>query len=122
MPVIAYRRIDDVIDAVNQRAKPLALYVFSNHERFSAQVLESTSSGGATVNDVFRHVTEPALPFGGAGPSGHGAYHGRYTFTAFSHPRSVYFQASGDNPAEKLTRAPFKGKLEALLGQSTASS
>ncbi|HEY3653376.1 MAG TPA: aldehyde dehydrogenase family protein [Steroidobacteraceae bacterium] len=116
MPVIAYDDLEDVLDQVNDREKPLALYVFSEDSAFVDKVLTRTSSGGATVNDVIRHVTEPTLPFGGAGPSGHGSYHGKYSFLAFSHTRSVYLQSSQNSPMEGITRPPFAGKLEAILG------
>jgi aldehyde dehydrogenase (NAD+) len=116
MPVMDYDDIDDVIDQVNGRDKPLALYVFSDDEAFVDKVLGRTSSGGATVNDVIRHVTEPTLPFGGAGASGHGSYHGKYSFLTFSHTRSIYLQSPHDSPMEGITRPPFAGKLEAILG------
>jgi aldehyde dehydrogenase (NAD+) len=116
MPILTYEAIDKVIDRVNSRDKPLALYVFSNNEKFVEDVIGRTSSGGVTVNDVIRHVAEANLPFGGAGPSGHGNYHGKYSFLAFSHTRSVYYQSPRDNPGEAVTRPPFEGKLEALLG------
>lgn len=116
MPVLTYDDLDLVIEQVNGRDKPLALYVFSNAPAFVEKVLTGTSSGGATVNDVIRHVTEPTLPFGGAGPSGHGSYHGKYSFLAFSHTRSIYLQSSENSPMEGITRPPYAGKLEAILG------
>jgi aldehyde dehydrogenase (NAD+) len=115
MPVLGYDDLDDVLDQVNGRDKALALYVFSEDPAFIDKVLMNTSSGGATVNDVIRHVTEPTLPFGGAGPSGHGSYHGKYSFLAFSHTRSVYLQSPQNSPMEGITRPPFAGKLEAIL-------
>lgn len=113
MPVLTYDDLDDVLGEINRRAKPLAVYVFSRRAEFIDAVLSGTSSGGATVNDVIQHVAEPKLPFGGVGPSGLGAYHGIWSFLAFSHERSVYYQAA-DNPMEAFARPPYAGKLETL--------
>jgi len=111
--VLAYDELDDVLGEINGRDKPLAVYVFSRRQEFIDLVLARTSSGGATINDVFAHVAEPNLPFGGVGPSGLGAYHGIYSFLAFSHERSVYYQAA-ENPMEAFARPPYAGKLEML--------
>jgi aldehyde dehydrogenase (NAD+) len=113
MPVLTYDDVDEVIAQINARDKPLALYVFSRRAEFVNTVLSRTSSGGATINDVIAHVTEPGLPFGGVGPSGVGAYHGVWSFLAFSHQRSVYHQAD-ENPVESFLRPPYAGKLEML--------
>jgi aldehyde dehydrogenase (NAD+) len=113
MPVLTYDDVDDALGEINGRDKPLAVYVFSRRAEFIDAVLSRTSSGGATINDVIQHVAEPNLPFGGVGPSGLGAYHGVYSFVAFSHERSVYYQAA-DNPMEAFSRPPYAGKLEIL--------
>jgi len=113
LPVLTYDSVDAAVDEINGRPKPLALYVFSRRNEFIEAVLARTSSGGVTVNGVIQHVAEHNLPFGGVGPSGLGAYHGMYSFLAFSHERSVYYQAA-DNPIEAFARPPYAGKLEAL--------
>lgn len=113
LPVLTYSDLDDVLAEVNGRGKPLALYVFSRRAGFIDAVLSRTSSGGVTVNDVLQHCVEPALPFGGVGPSGMGVYHGVHTFLAFTHERSVYYQADV-NPREAFSRPPYAGKLEVL--------
>jgi aldehyde dehydrogenase (NAD+) len=113
MPVLTYDGLDDVLGEINRRDKPLALYVFSRRPEFVEAILSRTSSGGATINDVIQHVAEPNLPFGGVGPSGLGAYHGMYSFLAFTHERSVYYQAD-QNPMEVFSRPPYAGKLEML--------
>lgn len=89
LPVVAVRDIDDAIDHVNARPKPLALYVFSRDREVQRRVLELTTSGGACVNEVLAHATVPELPFGGVGHSGMGAYHGRFGFETFSHRKAV---------------------------------
>lgn len=89
LPVIKIKDIGEAISFVNARPKPLALYLFSHDEEVKARVLERTSSGGATINHVWMHLGVPGLPFGGVGPSGMGAYHGRATFETFTHRKSV---------------------------------
>jgi len=89
LPVIPVDSVDDAIRFVNEREKPLALYMFSNSSKASQRVLTSTSSGGACINDAVTHVFVDELPFGGVGQSGMGAYHGRTGFETFSHRKSV---------------------------------
>ncbi|MGC9505101.1 aldehyde dehydrogenase [Baaleninema sp.] len=89
LPVLEYDRLDEAIDRINSRAKPLALYVFSNNKSFQNRVLHETSSGGACVNDTIMHLALPDLPFGGVGDSGMGSYHGKASFDTFSHFKSV---------------------------------
>ena len=90
IPVMTYETIDQAIDYIDQRDKPLALYVFSPNEDNVDKVLKRTSSGGVTVNGVFSHYLENRLPFGGVNGSGMGSYHGYFGFKAFSHERAVY--------------------------------
>lgn len=89
LPVLTYDSLDEVIATINARPKPLALYVFSSNSDVQEQVLGSTSSGGACVNDTVMHVGVDTLPFGGVGESGIGAYHGKFSFDTFSHYKSV---------------------------------
>jgi aldehyde dehydrogenase (NAD+) len=115
MPVITYTDLNDVIEQINSRPKPLALYVFSDNPNVVESVLSRTTSGGVTVNDVMKHMAEPNLPFGGINESGIGRYTGIYGFKEFSHERGVLYQAQvGTNPMESFARAPYKGKLEVL--------
>lgn len=94
LPVLPVRDMDEAIAFVNARPKPLALYVFSNDKSVQARVVERTSSGGVAVNHTMMHLTVPALPFGGVGPSGMGAYHGKATFETFSHRKSVLVKST----------------------------
>jgi aldehyde dehydrogenase (NAD+) len=89
LPVLPFDAIDEAIAIVNEGDKPLALYVFSSSDATVERVLRGTSSGGACVNDVMSHLLVPGLPFGGVGPSGSGAYHGRWGFDTFSHRKAV---------------------------------
>ncbi len=90
LPVMTYDTLDQVIDYIEAREKPLALYMFSNSEENMEKVLKRTSSGGTTLNGVFSHYLENRLPFGGVNGSGMGSYHGVWGFREFSHHRSVY--------------------------------
>ncbi len=89
LPVLEVANMQEAIDFVNARPKPLALYVFSKNKAVQDRVLSLTSSGGATVNHCWMHLANPELPFGGVGESGMGAYHGKASFDVFSHKKSV---------------------------------
>jgi len=96
LPVRRYDGIDDAIAQVNACARPLGLYYFGKDEGERRRVLDRTISGGVTLDDVIFHVSMEDLPFGGVGPSGMGAYHGRDGFRTFSHAKAVYKQARFD--------------------------
>ena len=85
-PVMTFRHIEEVPQFINQRERPLALYYFGQKGDY---VLRHTTSGGACVNDVIMHIVNHKVPFGGVGNSGMGSYHGKDSFLAFSHRRSV---------------------------------
>ena len=89
LPFLTYSDIDMVLDEINSRPKPLALYIFSEDKDFAEDVLSRTTSGDAEINSTIVHVGAHFLPFGGVGTSGIGKYHGQYSFQAFSHMRSV---------------------------------
>lgn len=89
LPVISYQDLDSALAIVNQRSKPLALYIFSRDKSIQQKVLTSTSSGGVCINETILHVGNNDLPFGGVGDSGIGSYHGKYSFDTFSHYKSV---------------------------------
>jgi len=92
VPLLTYKKIDEVIEHIARRDKPLALYIYSNNRSNIDKVLSRTSSGGVTVNGFFSHYLENQLPFGGVNQSGMGSYHGVFGFRAFSHERAVYIQ------------------------------
>lgn len=94
LPMMNYEDIDEVIDYVNDRDKPLALYVFSHNQDLIDNVLQHTTSGNAAINDVVVHFSDVNLPFGGVNTSGIGSYHGVYGFKEFSHEKGVLIQAS----------------------------
>ncbi len=90
LPVVTYDDLDEAIEYIERRDKPLALYVYSPDQDNIDRILKRTSSGGVTVNGVFSHYLENNLPFGGVNGSGMGSYHGHFGFKAFSHERAVY--------------------------------
>ncbi len=93
LPLLAYDELDEVLAAVKARPRPLALYLFEHDRATVAHVLRHTVSGGVTVNDTLVHFGVDALPFGGVGASGIGAYHGEAGFRTFSHVKPVFRQA-----------------------------
>ena len=89
LPVLEFESLNEVIDTINERPKPLALYFFSNNEKNISRILQRTTSGGACINETIIHVASLYLPFGGVGESGMGKYHGASSFETFSHIKSV---------------------------------
>jgi len=109
LPVIPYRDFSSAIEFVNDRPKPLALYVFTRDREKQERVALETSSGALCINDALVQFVSHHLPFGGVGDSGMGSYHGRAGFETFSHARSVVKNTlSFDIP---LRYAPYKFKL-----------
>lgn len=93
LPIKSYRTLDDAIAYINSNDRPLALYPFSNDRAQVEYILGKTLSGGVTVNDTLLHFGINALPFGGIGASGMGAYHGRAGFDAFSKLLPIVWQS-----------------------------
>lgn len=89
LPVIEYDNLDDVLDIIKQRPKPLALYLFSNDKAVQRKVLSSVPYGGGCVNDTIIHLATPYMGFGGVGESGMGSYHGKRSFDTFTHYKSI---------------------------------
>ncbi|MDY4159436.1 MAG: aldehyde dehydrogenase family protein [Candidatus Onthovivens sp.] len=89
LPIIEYENIDDVLQILKEKEKPLALYIFTKNKKSANKILNTISSGGASINDTIMHLSNPNLPFGGVGNSGMGQYHESYSFDTFSHSRSV---------------------------------
>jgi len=114
LPIVPYGDLEDAIAYVNARPRPLALYYFDRDRRRARMVLERTISGGAALNDTMLHCAQDDLPFGGVGPSGLGAYHGREGFEAFSHKKAVFRQARLN--ATALLAPPYGPRLDKLLG------
>lgn len=112
LPVISYESIDKAIDFINQKPKPLALYIFSGSDGVIKNTIRQTSAGGTCVNDVVIHISNPNLPFGGIGNSGAGSCHGFFGFKAFSHERAVMYQSKID--FSKIAYPPYSEKKNLL--------
>jgi aldehyde dehydrogenase (NAD+) len=89
LPIITVGSIDEAIRFVNARPKPLAAYLFTKAKAVREKVIREVPAGGMLVNHLVFQVSTSKLPFGGVGPSGMGAYHGKYGFLEFSHCKSV---------------------------------
>lgn len=89
LPVVTFDTIDEAIDTVNAREKPLALYIFSGKRKTVDRVLHACSFGGGCVNDTIIHLATSEMGFGGVGASGMGAYHGKVGFDTFTHYKSI---------------------------------
>jgi len=113
LPVLTYEDIsEDAIKLINNRPKPLALYLFSESDKIHNEILKCVSFGGGCINDTVYHVASPYLPFGGIGASGIGAYHGVHSFETFSHKKSILKQTTTfDLP---LRYPNYKGALKKL--------
>ncbi|RSK29014.1 aldehyde dehydrogenase [Bacillus sp. HMF5848] len=94
LPVIVFDSLDEVINKVQARPKPLALYIFSEDSTLQNRILHELSFGGGCINDTIYHLATPHLPFGGVGESGTGAYHGKGSFDIFSHEKSIFSQTT----------------------------
>lgn len=112
LPVITYNNLQEAIDFVNRKEKPLALYVFSGNKKNQNKILTETSAGGTCVNDVLVHIGNPNLPFGGVNNSGIGSCHGIFGFKTFSHERAVVFQSKLG--LTKMIYPPYEKKMSLL--------
>jgi len=116
LPVKTYKTADEALDYVNAHDRPLGLYWFGTDEVEKARVLERTTSGGVSVNDVIMHVAQEELPFGGIGPSGMGSYHGQDGFREFSHKKAIYTQLKKDIGPLLAMRPPYGPAIRKMLG------
>ncbi|MES3026374.1 MAG: coniferyl aldehyde dehydrogenase [Pseudomonadota bacterium] len=114
LPVKTYSGIDEAIAYVNKGDRPLGLYYFGTDEAEREKVLNATTAGGVTINDVVFHVAQENLPFGGVGPSGMGSYHGVDGFREFSHAKSIYTQIKADKPLQQM-RPPYGPAIRKYL-------
>ncbi len=94
LPIIEYAQLEEMISAINNHPKPLALYIFSESVEVQQLILQNISFGGGCINDTVYHLSSPYLPFGGVGDSGMGAYHGEGSFNVFSHKKSILKQTT----------------------------
>jgi len=113
LPIKSYGSIDEAIDFINRRPRPLALYYFGVDHAARDKLLRKTVSGGVSVNETLMHILVDDLPFGGIGASGMGAYHGAAGFATFSHCKGVFVR--GRFSAPRFIRPPFGWISKAML-------
>lgn len=109
-PLIEFTDTDFVIRYINDRPKPLALYLFTKNRKQRDKIVRETSSGGVCINDTLLHFVNHKIPFGGVGNSGMGRYHGKYSFDTFTHDKSVVYSTFAIDL--KVKYPPYKGKLK----------
>ena len=117
LPIVTYDGIDDAIEQVNRRDRPLGLYHFGPDKAERRRVLDRTIAGGVTLDDVVLHNAMEELPFGGIGPSGMGAYHGIEGFRTFSHAKSIFKQSRLDIAALAGLKPPYGAKLRKTVAK-----
>lgn len=89
LPIIEYTDLEEPIKYINENHKPLALYIFTNNKKVQNRILKEVAFGGGCINDTIIHLASTKLGFGGVGYSGMGEYHGKFSFKAFSHYKSI---------------------------------
>ena len=114
LPVLTYEKLEDVVQLLGGKAKPLALYIFSENKENIELITSRCAFGGGCVNDTIIHLATSGMGFGGVGESGMGAYHGKVGFDAFSHTKSIVDKKTWmDLP---MRYQPYKGLYRRLLG------
>ncbi|MEH6416263.1 coniferyl aldehyde dehydrogenase [Pseudomonas sp. CGJS7] len=113
LPIVSYKTLDEAIARINALDRPLALYPFGHDSASVEKILAQTLSGGVTVNDTLLHFGAHDLPFGGIGPSGIGAIHGRSGFDAFSKLLPVFYQRS--KAGSDLLKPPYRGMIDTMI-------
>ena len=109
LPVLKYKNMQDLKYFISINKNPLALYVFSEDESFSEEVINRFSFGGGCVNDTISHVASRYLPFGGIGASGIGNYHGKASFDTFTHKKAIVKKSTKFDI--NLVFPPYKNKI-----------
>jgi aldehyde dehydrogenase (NAD+) len=89
LPVLEFESVEECIQIINARPRPLALYIFTSDQATEDRIMNTVSFGGGAVNDTIAQLGNHHLSFGGVGASGFGSYHGKSSFDCFSHKKSV---------------------------------
>ncbi|KAI9269375.1 Aldehyde/histidinol dehydrogenase [Sporodiniella umbellata] len=115
LPIITFNELDESLAHISKRDSPLALYIFSQKKNHVEKILRSTRSGGVCVNDCLIHEAEHGMPFGGIGPSGSGAYHGKKSFITFTHERGVLLKKQKMEKVNSIRYPPYTSKKLSML-------
>tara|TARA_B100001057_G_scaffold171098_1_gene171919 strand:+ start:7607 stop:9016 length:1410 start_codon:yes stop_codon:yes gene_type:complete len=117
LPIYDYNDLDEAINFINNKNKPLALYIYSKNEKNVSKIINETSSGGVCINHSTLHYSNYHLPFGGVNNSGSGRCHGIYGFKEFSNPKSIFKQLVKISPTDIIIPpySRFKKKIINLM-------
>tara|TARA_B100001063_G_C16777860_1_gene567301 strand:- start:1256 stop:2665 length:1410 start_codon:yes stop_codon:yes gene_type:complete len=117
LPIYDYNDLDEAINFINNKNKPLALYIYSKNEKNVSKIINETSSGGVCINHSTLHYSNYHLPFGGVNNSGSGRCHGIYGFKEFSNPKSIFKQLVKISPTDIIIPpySKFKKKIINLM-------
>ncbi|GJN28682.1 hypothetical protein PR202_gb16839 [Eleusine coracana subsp. coracana] len=125
LPIITVEKIEESIDFINSKTKPLAAYLFTKNKKLQDDFVANVPAGGMLVNDVALHLANPHLPFGGVGESGMGSYHGKFSFDCFTHKKAVLIRGFGGEATaryppyttekQKILRGLINGSFIALI-------
>ncbi len=113
LPIVTYKSLDEALTFVNERPRPLALYLFSHNRNEQDHVMKVTHAGGVSINDCLTHIAQDDMPFGGVGDSGIGHYHGSEGFLSLSHAKSVH--RKGSINSGKFVYAPHGRFMHKLI-------
>jgi aldehyde dehydrogenase (NAD+) len=117
LPVYSYTSLDEPIEMINSKEKPLALYIYSKNQSNIDRIMANTRAGGTCINHSVMHFFQNNLPFGGSNNSGIGKGHGFFGFEAFSNPRGVFKQVLPFSAIE-LMMAPFNKLKQTIIDLS----
>ena len=110
LPIITYDNLGEAVHQIRKLPKPLAAYMFTENEKAADYFIENLSFGGGCINDTISHVGNTNLPFGGVGPSGMNAYHGKASFDTFTHAKSM--MKRNTKIPMRLAFPPYGNKLK----------
>ena len=99
IPVLTFENLDEVVQELSKREKPLALYLFTTDKSSEELIINNVSFGGGCINATLMHMLNTNLPFGGVGNSGYGFYQGKWSLETFSHKKSIFNRFLSDEPA-----------------------
>jgi len=113
LPVISFENLEDVIEKIKEREKPLSLYIYSKDKKIIKKIIREISFGGGAINESLVHLSNPNLPFGGVGASGIGSYHSKAGFDTFTHYKSILHKSFLFEPSVKYL--PFTKLKKKIL-------
>ncbi len=113
LPVITYRKEDEIVEMVQKNPDPLSAYIFTKNRSFEKRMIRDLSFGSGVINNTVIHFANKHMPFGGIRTSGHGYYHGKYGFETFTHAKGVVRSGMWFDP--KFKYAPYSGRSLRLI-------